>query len=104
MNSKSKGKRGELEVAKLLAEHGFKARRGQQYSGLGAEDVVHNIPGIHIEVKRTERFKLYEALGQAESDASEGIVPTVFHRKNGENWAVVLNADDFLRIVTAALG
>ena len=34
MNSRQKGKRGELELAKVLREHGYETRRGQQYSGL----------------------------------------------------------------------
>ena len=37
MNSKHKGKRGELEVAAILREHGYDARRGQQYSGASGD-------------------------------------------------------------------
>lgn len=33
MNSRNKGKRGEREFAALLREHGFDARRGQQFAG-----------------------------------------------------------------------
>ena len=33
MNSRRKGKVGEREFAALLREHGFDARRGQQFSG-----------------------------------------------------------------------
>lgn len=33
MNSRQKGKVGEREFASLLREHGFDARRGQQFSG-----------------------------------------------------------------------
>ena len=53
MNSKQKGKRGELELAKKLQEYGFEARRGQQYSGIGGDDVV-GLEGVHIECKRVE--------------------------------------------------
>ena len=58
MNSKRKGKRGELELAKKLKECGFSARRGQQYSGIGGDDVV-GLDGIHIECKRSERLNVY---------------------------------------------
>ena len=33
MNSRTKGAIGEREVASMLREYGYKARRGQQYSG-----------------------------------------------------------------------
>ena len=41
MNSRTKGKRGELELAKALRLYGYDARRGQQYHG-GADspDVI----------------------------------------------------------------
>ena len=32
--SRNKGKRGELELAHVLQEHGFDARRGQQFAGI----------------------------------------------------------------------
>lgn len=38
--SREKGKRGEREFASLCREYGYAARRGQQYSGAGGEDVV----------------------------------------------------------------
>ena len=102
--AKNKGKVGEREVAALLREHGFTARRGQQYSGDGAPDVIHELSiaddcDIHIEVKRTETFPLWAALEQANQDALPGDIPVVFHRKNGKKWAVVLYAEDFLAIM-----
>ena len=55
MNSLEKGKRGEREAAKAMAEHlGCVAKRGVQYQGgVDSPDVVHNIAGLHVEVKRT---------------------------------------------------
>jgi len=70
MNSKRKGKRGELELAKKLQEYGFNTRRGQQYSGLGGDDVV-GLEGIHIECKRVERLNVYDAMEQAIKDAKQ---------------------------------
>jgi hypothetical protein len=41
MNSRNKGKRGELEAAHMLTHEGFPARRGQQFSGgTDSPDVV----------------------------------------------------------------
>lgn len=97
--SKNKGKVGEREVAALLKRYGFEARRGQQYSGDGAPDVIHNLDRIHIEVKRTETFPLWAALEQAEADKPPGHIPVVFHRKSGKPWVAVLNAADFLELM-----
>lgn len=97
-NSRAKGKRAELEVAHFLKEHGFDARRGQQYCGANGDADVVGLPGIHIEVKRTEAFRLWDALVQAKSDAKIGEIPAVFHRKNGKKWCVVMDAEDFLRL------
>lgn len=92
VNSNGKGKRGEREAAKALRETlGCKARRGQQYAGGNdSPDVVHDISGIHIEVKRTERLKLYDAVGQALEDCADGEVPVVLHKRNREFWLVVV--------------
>ena len=52
MNSRRKGKRGELCVAHFLKENfGLNARRGQQYCGAnGDADVVGGFPNTHCEV------------------------------------------------------
>lgn len=70
-NSRQKGASGERELARELARVlGCRARRGQQYSGSpDSPDVVTDIPGIHIECKRTETLRLYDALAQARRDA-----------------------------------
>lgn len=102
--SKEKGKRGEREVAALLREYGFGARRGQQFSGGDdSPDVKHTMDGFHIEVKRTERFYLYPALEQAQEDKRPHEVPLVFHRTNRGEWVIVMPARDFLKIAREEL-
>lgn len=99
--SKEKGKLGEREVSALLKEFGFAARRGQQFAGGGdSPDVVHDIPGVHIEVKRVEQFAMWDALAQAERDKKPGEVATVWHRKSHKDWVVVLPARAFLKMLT----
>ena len=93
MNSNQKGKRGEREFASLCRKHGYEARRGQQYSGLGGDDVV-GLPRIHIEVKRVERLQLYDAMSQSVADAKEKI-PIVAHRKNNCEWLITMRAEDW---------
>ncbi len=102
--SKNKGKVAEREVAHLLQAHGFTARRGQQFSGDGAPDVIHSLClnkdcAIHIEVKRRETLNLYDAYNQATEDAPPGDIPVVFHRRSRLPWVVILSADDFLDIM-----
>lgn len=104
MNSKQKGKRGELEVAKILREHGFDARRTAQFCGNtgDAADVV-GLEGFHIEVKRAETTKIWDWIQQAERDHKADTVPLVVFRKNGECWKVVLDFEEFLNILEGFL-
>lgn len=94
--SREKGKRGEREFAKYCREHGYDCRRGQQYSGLGGDDVV-GLPNIHIEVKRTERLNLRDAVNQSVRDA-DGKLAIVAHRKNNEDWVIIMTGEDFFRL------
>jgi Holliday junction resolvase len=97
-NSRQKGARGERELASKLREHGFEARRGVQYSGANGDADVVGLPGVHIEVKRVERFDLYGSLSQSKSDARHGELPVVMHRKNNCEWVVVQPLDDWLEM------
>ena len=99
MNSRAKGKRGELEIAKILREHGFPdAKRGQQFSGLYGDADVVGVEGLHLEIKRVEALNIEKAMEQSIRDAREGEIPTVFHRKNGKPWLVTLGIEDFLEL------
>lgn len=110
MNSRNKGKAGELEFAALLREAGYtEARRGVQYRGGGDSPDVVGVAGVHVEVKRTERFSLYDAVDQARRDAG-GSMPVVAHRCNSDrkpdtcrgDWLFVLGAADFFRLLKLA--
>ena len=95
-NSRRKGKEGELEVARILRDHGYDSRRGVQYSGSPDSPDVTGLPGYHIEVKRTNAFRMYDALAQSERDAGEDEVPIVVHRPDRKDWVVVMRLEDFL--------
>ena len=99
INSRQKGATGERELAKYLREHGYNARRGQQYSGANGDADVIGLPGFHIEVKRTERFEVYKALTQAQNDAKMDEIPLVCHRKNRGQWIAVLSLKDLLELI-----
>ena len=99
--SREKGKRGERDAAQFLREHGYMdAKRGQQYHGGPDSPDVLGVPGLHIEVKRTETLQLYKALEQAQQDASGIEFPVVMHRRNARKWVCILDAEDFFEIYT----
>lgn len=98
MNSRIKGKAGELELSKKLRDYGYDARRGQQYCGANGDADVVGIPGLHIECKRVEKLNLDAAMEQSITDSRDGEIPVVIHRKNRKEWKVTLLLDDFIRI------
>lgn len=101
--SRNKGKTGERELARLLTAEGFEARRGVQYhGGTDSPDVICPcLPGVHFEVKRTERLRLYGALAQARHDAGDKL-PIVAHRANNSPWVAIMDLTDLLAILRAS--
>lgn len=98
VNSKDKGKRGELELSHILQDYGYETRRGQQFCGLNGDADVVGLPRIHIECKRVENLNIYNAIDQAVRDAKETETPVVFHRKNNKGWLVTMRLDDWMRL------
>ena len=98
MNSRQKGKRGELEAAHLLREYGYEARRGQQFSGANGDPDVVGLPGIHLEVKRVEKLNLEAAMQQSITDARINEIPIVMHRKNRGQWLVTMTFSDWMKL------
>ena len=96
VNSRSKGARGERELANILKAHGYEARRGQQFSGANGDADVVGLPGYHIECKRTERLNLSAAMAQSVRDARDGETPVVVHKKNREEWLITMRLEDWL--------
>lgn len=104
MNSKKKGAKGERELSHILNDYGYKTRRGQQYCGASGDADVIGLPGIHIECKRVEKLRLYDAVAQAVQDASAPLpfegdrLPAVFHRKDRFDWLVTMRLDDWMQL------
>lgn len=101
INSRDKGKRGELEVAHFFKGYGFDARRSQQFAGMNGDADVVGVPFLHLEVKRTENLHLDKAMEQSIRDAREGEIPTVVHRKDRQEWKITLALEDFMPIFMA---
>ena len=104
--SRTKGKRGERELAGRLRELGItEAQRGQQYHGGADSPDVAGMPGVHIECKRVERLCLHDAMVQSRRDADgSGDVPVVMHRRNHEPWYVTMTLEDFVAMYQRANG
>lgn len=102
INSKQKGKNGELEFAHECAKYGFtNVHRTAQTNGKLEHSLAdcEGLPGIHIEVKRVEKLNIDEALEQAIRDLKtkkEKRVPIVFHRKNRKPWKVTMLFEDWV--------
>lgn len=101
-NSKRKGKCGELDAKDVLSRlFGRDVRRSVQYSGADGDADLVGLPGVHVEVKRSESFRMWDALDQAKADAKGGRVPVVLHRKNRRDWVVILELEDLPALVRA---
>ena len=85
MNSRNKGKAGELELSKALRSYGYDTRRGQQYCGANGDADVVGLPHIHIECKRVERLSLYDAMAQAKADKKQVKSPQLCTEKTAVN-------------------
>ena len=90
MNSREKGKRGELEAVHALKEYGYDVRRGQQFSGANGDADVVGLPGIHLEIKRVEKLNIENAMAQSIRDARIGELPVLMHRKNRGMWLMTM--------------
>lgn len=97
--SRRKGCRGELEAATELRRlFHVEAHRGRQFCGSAdSPDVRVSIPGVHVEVKRVEALRLYQALEQAIADAGDK-VPIVLHRANNKPWLAIIRLDDLPKL------
>ena len=98
--SRDKGKRYEREIASKLRDYGYDARRTAQYCGKtgDASDVV-GLPGIHIECKHCEQFRIYDWMAQAINDSGKsGNKPAVFFRKNNAETLVCMRLDDWMEL------
>lgn len=101
VNSRQKGKRGELDLCHALkAVMGWTARRSQQFCGdSGDSDVViEEHPSLFIECKLVQALNLTAVMKLAVEQAQEKL-PAVFHRRDREEWLVTIRLIDLPRLV-----
>lgn len=97
-----KGARFERTLASILRDYGYDARRTAQYCGNtgDASDVV-GLPGLHIEAKHVEQFRIYDWIAQARRDAEASgkpVLPAVFFKRNRGEILVTMALPDFMDI------
>lgn len=105
MNSRRKGKEGELALVRKLKEYGYDVRRSQQYAGINSDADVVGIDHLHIEAKYRQNGhgQTYEWLDQAKREARPDEIPVVMHKKvskeyRGNEWLVTMTLDDFMKV------
>ena len=105
INSKAKGKKGEIELCHYLEAQGFKnARRGlsQAMGALTADVECDDLSAYWIECKRNERGKVvYKYVEQAERDSKNTPkIPIVLYRANNKDkWLIIADAKLILPIL-----
>ena len=102
INSKRKGKKGELYVVNRFKEEGYDCNRTAQFKGnTGRADDIEGIDYIHAEVKFVEKLNLIEAMNQAVRDSLASYrkaMPTVFHKKNYHELMVTMRFTDWIKL------
>jgi Holliday junction resolvase len=99
-----KARTGEREIVRAYTAAGFSAWRTPNSGGLRLKGDVHGVPGLHIEVKRTEALRIWEALDQAASEAKAGAVPALHFRRNRSGWFVAVPLVEFIALLQQARG
>jgi hypothetical protein len=108
INSRQKGKRGELEAAaewNRLVPNAH-SRRSQQHSGTeSASDLISpGTPHLWLEVKRVERGLNLHAVMEKSREQCGELCPVVLHRKNDAEWLVTFPLEDLKRFVQQVQG
>lgn len=97
-SAQAKGRRGEIELARYLQEHGYTDAKPGKAVNFGSEPDITGIEGLHIECKRHERIEINKWYKQAASDAErmQDGTPVVIYRQNRGQWMIVLSLSDFI--------
>ena len=100
MNSRMKGKRGELALCRELRKLGFVANRTVQHQGFGsAGDVSIAGTTLHTEGKLRAKITAVRWLDQAIRDCRRGWTPWVVMKENRGPFIVMCRLDDMPALV-----
>lgn len=98
INSRQKGKRGELDLChSLTSVLGWSGtRRAQQFNGnAGHADVmIPQLPRVFPECKLVNKLNLSLTMKVA-VEQCRGLIPVIFHRRDREEWMVTVRLSDW---------
>jgi hypothetical protein len=96
-----KGKQGELEVVRLLHEHGWPdaKRSSDGRVQLQRGDIADGPRAVHLEVRRRETLALWAWLAQVEREARDGDTPVVAFRRSRSRWYAALELEALLDLL-----
>lgn len=103
LNSRRKGKTGELEAAEVLRTlFGWATRRSQQYSGTSdsADLRVEQTPNLFWEVKRVNRLCVAKTMKTAAAQCGRR-VPVLMHRPDRCEWLLTIRLSDLPQLCHA---
>lgn len=103
VNSRSKGIRGENELAEILKQWWPRCARNIDQFRDDKRDILHT-PGAHWQVKRVERLNIWAALNQAETEAGELDIPIVAFRRNRGGWYAALSLYELIPLLRSKDG
>jgi len=95
---REKGRRAELEVVALCRAEGWPASRNLDQARDGGSDIL-GIPGLCLEVKRTERADVWAWWQQATNAAKPGQIPTVAFRRSQSDWLAICEFSELLSLL-----
>jgi len=104
LNSCAKGKAGEREVIRMLRQYWPDACRNldqcrEVSDTLDVKSDALNTAGVHFQIKRVEKLNVWEALRQANSEASQFDIPVLAFRRNRGEWYGALPLDELLALL-----
>lgn len=101
LNSKRKGKNGELMLVHELKDRGYDVERTAQYNGKAADSEadLRGIKGVHIECKVREKHNIYDYIEQVDRDKKENELGCVFIKSNRKKWLVLMDLDDWDKLM-----
>jgi len=99
-SAQAKGRRGELELAQFLRDHGMTEAHPGEPLNYGTQPDVTGLPNLHIECKRHERLEVAKWYEQAAADAErmQDGKPAVIFRQNRRPWMILLSLTDYLAL------
>ena len=89
-SERTKGKSGELEVARIFKAAGFDCDRTPNSGGLRIAGDLHGELPVHVEVKRQETARPWLWAQQARTEAAAGVRWLVAMRRSRDEWLALL--------------